>query len=271
MPLLPIEVLHITDCHLFADPDETLLGLNTLESFTAVLTAAARPRTGPEFILATGDLSQDGSPESYKQLTRAFRRFGEQYSSDIPVYWLPGNHDLPAVMDATLTEPPMRPVKSFIHGVWQIVMLDSSIPEEVGGKLSEAELKRLDECLSKYPEHFALVCLHHNPVAVGAKWMEGIGLENSDELFAVLDRHPQARAVLWGHVHQEVESVRNGIRLMASPSTCIQFQPDAEDFGLDDKAPGFRRIRLFPDGQLETKVYRTTDFRWEIDRSATGY
>lgn len=271
MSLLPIEVLHITDCHLFAKTDQTMLGMNTYESFRAALTAAARPRTGPEFILATGDLSQDATPESYRHLMNAFRDFGEQYSSDIPVYFLPGNHDVPAVMRATLTEPPMRPVQSFIQGNWQIILLDSSIPDEVGGKLSDDELRRLDECLARHPEHFALVCLHHNPVAVGAKWMQGIGLENSDDLFSVLDRHPQARAVLWGHVHQEVDSRRNGIRLMASPSTCIQFKPDTVEFGLDDKAPGFRRLRLFPDGQLETKVYRTTDFKYEIDRTATGY
>src|SRR3546814_9659808 len=101
--------------------------------------------------------------------------------------------------------------------------------------------------------------------------MEPIGLRNPDALFAVLDRFPQVRAVLWGHVHQEVDQVRDGVRLLASPSTCIQFEPGSEDFAVGTQAPGYRWLRLLPDGGLETGVERVVGFAFTPDYGSNGY
>jgi Icc protein len=101
--------------------------------------------------------------------------------------------------------------------------------------------------------------------------MEPIGLRNPDALFAVLERFPQTRALLWGHVHQEFDQQRGGLRLMASPSTCIQFAPNSEDFGLDSLPPGYRWLRLLEDGQIETGVSRIDPSLFEVDLSGAGY
>jgi len=101
--------------------------------------------------------------------------------------------------------------------------------------------------------------------------MEPIGLRNADELFAVLDAYPQVRAVLWGHIHQEFDQLRNGVRLLASPSTCVQFAPGSEEFQVDQEAPGYRWLRLHADGQLETGVSRVTGIPFEVDYSVKGY
>jgi Icc protein len=101
--------------------------------------------------------------------------------------------------------------------------------------------------------------------------MEPIGLRNREALFAVLERFPQARAVLWGHVHQEIDRLHGSLRLLASPSTCIQFEPGSEDFKVDERAPGYRWLRLLPDGGLETGVERVTGFDFEVDYGSDGY
>ena len=90
-------------------------------------------------------------------------------------------------------------------------------------------------------------------------------------LFAVLDRFEQVRAVLWGHVHQEIDQRRNGVRLIASPSTCIQFEPGSEDFKVGEQAPGYRWLRLLPDGGLDTGVERVTGFEFTVDYGSNGY
>lgn len=120
------------------------------------------------------------------------------------------------------------------------------------GFLAESQLQLLAQSLSEAPDRHHLVCLHHHPVAIGCEWMAPIGLRNAEAFFAVVDRFPQVRAVLWGHVHQEFDQMRQGVRLLASPSTCIQFAPGSEDFKLDTLAPGYRWLRLHDDGQLET-------------------
>jgi Icc protein len=101
--------------------------------------------------------------------------------------------------------------------------------------------------------------------------MEPIGLRNPEALFSVLERFPQAKALLWGHVHQDFDRTRDGLRLMASPSTCIQFAPNSEDFALDALAPGYRWLRLHDDGQLETGVSRVAADLFEVDLSGAGY
>ena len=101
--------------------------------------------------------------------------------------------------------------------------------------------------------------------------MEPIGIRNPEALFAVTDRHPQVQAMLWGHIHQEFDQLRNGVRLLASPSTCVQFAPGSEEFQVDQEAPGYRWLRLYADGRLETAVSRVVGIHFDVDYSIKGY
>jgi Icc protein len=58
---------------------------------------------------------------------------------------------------------------------------------------------------------------------------------------------------------------------MASPSTCIQFAPNSEDFKLDERAPGYRWLRLHDDGRIETGVSRIDASLFPVDLSGAGY
>ena len=61
------------------------------------------------------------------------------------------------------------------------------------------------------------------------------------------------------------------MRLLASPSTCIQFAPASEDFATDNQAPGYRWLRLYDDGRVETAISRLADGSFQPDPGATGY
>lgn len=77
--------------------------------------------------------------------------------------------------------------------------------------------------------------------------------------------------IVCGHIHQELDRVVNGIRLLATPSTCVQFLPDSDDFALDSQAPGWRTLDLLPNGDIETQVYRLKDCDFSADSEAGGY
>ncbi|MCS3469593.1 Icc protein [Pseudomonas sp. JUb42] len=257
-------LVQLSDSHLFAEADGRLLGMNTRQSLEKVIESVLAEQPVVDLILATGDLSQDGSVESYQ----AFRQLSAQIAA--PVRWLPGNHDeLPQMAEAAQQSDFLEPVIDI--GQWRITLLDSAVPGSVPGYLQDAQLQLLAQALSEAPQRHHLICLHHHPVSIDCAWMEPIGLRNPEALFAVLGRFPQVRAVLWGHIHQMFDQVREGVRLLASPSTCIQFAPGSEDFQLDDLPPGYRWLRLHDDGRLETGISRVTGFAFEVDLGGEGY
>ena len=250
--LQPLRVVQLSDCHLFADTQGKLLGLNTQFSLEKVLELIRREQPSPDLILATGDLSQDASFESYQRLGQALSSFSA------PVYWLEGNHDKPAPMLQALDCDRER-------------MLDSTIPGEVPGDLFDEDLKFLDEALANARGEHLMVCLHHHPVPMDCAWLDTQVVGSAEQFFAVIDRHPRVRAIIWGHVHQEYDDQRNGVRLLAVPSTCVQFKPKSEDFAVDESNPGYRWLDLYPDGRIDTAVSRVEGITFEVDFSVKGY
>jgi Icc protein len=257
-------IVQLSDSHLFADPSRRLLGMNTTDSLLMVVDQALAEQPRIDLLVASGDLTQDGSLAAY----RRFQVMTEPIMA--PARWIAGNHDDRATLRQVCAGTDrLEPVIDL--GAWRIVLLDSSVPGAVYGHLAADQLELLDTALREAPQRHALVCLHHHPVDIGCAWMEPIGLHNAPELFAVLDRHPQVRGLLWGHIHQEFDQLRNGVRLLASPSTCVQFTPGSPEFQADKEAPGYRWLRLHADGRLDTGVSRAADIPFEIDYSVEGY
>jgi Icc protein len=146
--------------------------------------------------------------------------------------------------------------KQLLAGNWLIVLLDSTVAGESGGQLSAAQLEFLDASLRANASRHALVCLHHQALPAGSEWIDQLGLAQSERLTDTLKSHPNVRAVLWGHVHQQAHQRIDGIEWMSTPSTCVQFKPGSKTFALDDLAPGYRRIELHADGSIVTEVHR---------------
>lgn len=247
----PLVIAQLTDTHLFADEDQTLKDCPTVLSFQAVLDSVAQLQPQPNLLLLTGDLSQDETLSSYHQLHSRITPLG------IPTYWIPGNHDQSLTdMEQTLCTAPISPKKCFQAGGWQFILLNSMLHQQVQGELSAEALATLDQQLQDSPLP-TLIALHHPPLAIASAWMDAIGLQNREALFAVLDRHPQVKLVIFGHIHQEFDRVRQGVRYLGAPSTCVQFSPNVDEFAIDgDRQPGFRLISLYPDGQFTTMVQR---------------
>lgn len=257
-------IAQLSDSHLFADADSKLLGMNTADSLQRVIDRLLMEQPRIDLMLATGDLSQDGTIASYQRFLHMTARI------PAPARWTPGNHDEYLAMNQFCAgSDRLEPVIDL--GDWRIILLNTAVPDNVYGVLAEDQLHLLQNALQQAPERPSLICLHHHPVSIGSTWMEPIGLRNAAEFFAVTDRHPQVRGILWGHVHQEFDQVRNGVRLLATPSTCVQFLPGSDDFQVDKEAPGYRWLRLHAGGRLETGVSRVADIDFEIDYSCEGY
>ena len=89
---------------------------------------------------------------------------------------------------------------------------------------------------------------------MGSRWLDGVGLRNSDDFLDIVDRYAHVRGIIWGHVHQQSDRRRNDVRLLSSPSTCSQFLPNNDDFSLDTRPPGYRWLELRESGVIDTEV-----------------
>jgi Icc protein len=55
-------------------------------------------------------------------------------------------------------------------------------------------------------------------------------------------------------VHQASDREYEDRRMLSTPSTCAQFTPGTDACLMDTRPPGFRRIALWPDGRVESRV-----------------
>ena len=262
----PIQLVQITDTHLKRESGGELLGLDTDFSLQQVLRIVAEERKSIDAVLATGDISDQGAHDAYLRARDYFAGLADT------VFWLPGNHDGQDNMHATTSgSPEMTPEAR--AGLWQIVLLDSQIPGEVGGRLGGEQIDWLRKRLEAGAETglFSLVCLHHQPIPMGSAWLDQQQVEDSDEFLAVVDSFPGVQGVLWGHVHQAHDSQRGHIRMMCTPSTCIQFAPHSDDFKVDDKPPGYRWLDLHANGDIDSAVSRVEDVEFIVDLDSAGY
>jgi Icc protein len=243
-----LRLLQITDSHILPDPEARFYGIDSAASLRTVIDHASRGRF--DLVLFTGDLAQEPAPQSYRRLAELCAGL------PAPCYWLPGNHDAPPLARSLLNETPLLHEPVIRKGRWLIVCLDSTVPGSAGGSLSEEQLGLLERALSGHPSLHTLVALHHHPVPSGSAWMDTMILDNAGEFFAVLRRHPQVRAVLHGHTHQVSDVEIEGKRVLGTPSTCIQFRPASRSFALGEERPGYRWLKLGPEGSVETGICR---------------
>lgn len=223
-------------------------GVNTDASLEATLARVRGDSRLPDLVLATGDLVQDETRAGYERFRELMKPLG------VPVYCLPGNHDAPPLMQEILNDGPFQYCGQAVHDPWALVMLSTVVSNDDGGVLKSRELERLEQALDGTTATHVLVALHHHPVPMGSRWLDSVALRNAPEFFAIVDRYPAVRAIVWGHVHQTFDRQRGGVRLMSTPSTCAQFRPGSDSFALDTRPPGFRWIDLQPDGRIESTV-----------------
>jgi Icc protein len=253
-----VRALQITDLHLVPDVGASIYGADPHASLIAVLRAALALPARPDVIIATGDLSEDGSAESYRRLRDAL------LATELPTYVLPGNHDDLGRMRTALVGGSIQLGPVVELGSWRAVLLDSCVPGRPHGLLADAQLDLLSSVLHDDPRRPTLVALHHGPVPPCPS--TGCRLHDAEVLLERLAASSNARAVIAGHAHEAIERRAGPLRLLTTPSTCAQAihaqlgaPVDHEDFWashrFDPSRHGFRLLALRPDGELESEVH----------------
>jgi len=247
----PLIILQISDLHILAEKGKTMEGVETEQSFIQLLKHIQTVFNKIDLLLVTGDLAQDPCQSSYQRILQALKHYKTR------TICLPGNHDDFSLMQQILADKQVNCDKLIQFKYWQIISLNSKKTGSAGGYLKASELGFLTETLDKHPELNTLIAVHHHPIPTDSLWMDTMTIENSHELFSAIKAYPKVKAISCGHIHQEMKSIKDNKLILGTPSTCFQFKPFSIDYAVDENKPGYRVLSLYPNGRLESKVYRS--------------
>jgi len=243
--LQPTRVIQLTDSHLYANSQTLFRGIEPHKTLQQVVAQVVAEHGHSDLLLATGDLAQDGSVAAYE----AFLQHTQAVAHDR--VWLPGNHDEAHRMlqwPQTLNRPWVD-----CPG-WRLVFLNSAVPHQAWGELNAEQWQCLTEALADVGSRAVMLVLHHHLVPTGSVWMDQLMVQNADTVRQRLQDFPQIKVVLCGHIHQTLEKIEAGIHYLGTPATSVQFLPMQDQFALDSLPPGYRWLKLWPDGTYTTEV-----------------
>jgi len=243
-----IRIIQITDCHLPADPEQEYRGQNPHENLKTLLQII--PDYSPDLILATGDLSEEASPASYRTLQGYFNQL------EIPVLALPGNHDDPRLLANLYPGSPVDKVEVSEHGEWQIIRLNSCLEGKPEGRINPETLAELGQVLSHEARRPRLIALHHQPVPVGSPWIDKYQLLEQEQLLHLLGQCPGVRAVVWGHIHHDYTKDKDGVAMLGCPSTSANSLPGTLKFTADGAGPACRWLELGAGGVIGNGIIK---------------
>lgn len=205
-----ITFLHLTDLH-FGSADDPHLHSDTEATMAAILTQMERITPRPDFIVASGDLSNAGDADSYRRLKAMLDPYG------VPVIYALGNHDTregfyEGMLGRTTDLSAPYDHDTVIAGL-HVIALDSTTPGAIGGALEPDQFDWLADRLTVHPDLRKLIVVHHAP-ALGettgdAPWRE-IRFADSQRLADMLVGQDVV-GMLCGHIHHDRFSSWYGI------------------------------------------------------------
>ena len=223
--------LQLSDLHVVEDGTRASGVLDTRSLLTAAIDRLLTMRAALDpldAVLVSGDISDDGSAESYAFARVALDRLG------LPLHVVPGNHDARAPMRDAFADldgfPPSGPIDWALEIAGTLVVgLDTLVEGQGGGRLRAESLTLLRTALDRTTSGSVVVMLHHPPIRTGIRFMDAIGLENAEALEAVLAETTRDIMLIAGHVHGVHHGRIGRHRVATAPSTCSAFALDRRE------------------------------------------
>ncbi len=229
----------ISDTHI-REPGQLCSG--KVDTASALAKAVAKlnglPRR-PDAVLVTGDLVDLAMPGEYAHLARLLGAL------EAPFYLVVGNHDDRDRLRAAFPQHAYLGAEgSFVQYCVdslpvRLLVLDTNVPGEGGGRLCEKRLDWLACRLAEQPDRPTLIAMHHPPFESGNTAWDQFGLAGREELARVVSKHPNVHAILCGHLHRPTQARFAGTIAMTCPSTAHQlhFGLGRTPFGFDLEPP----------------------------------
>ncbi|CAM4050013.1 metallophosphoesterase [Pseudoalteromonas byunsanensis] len=232
-----IKLAHVTDSHLFGDPQGQYFNVNTAEYLQRVFEQLTEYDI--DGVIFGGDLTQDHSRASYELFSLLLKRSG----LSCPVFWVPGNHDEIQLLE-DISEGQISAAKHLYTNNLDILLLDSK-GNTPAGWCTAQHLREITAVLERSDKKTIAFC-HHHPLPISG-YLDKHILENGPQLLNTLVDGTGVLALFHGHVHNEYQAHFRGLDVYATPATSVQFAKHVSDWQQQDTGPAWRLLSI--DGQ----------------------
>ncbi|GAB3634019.1 metallophosphoesterase [Microbacterium shaanxiense] len=223
-----LRILHLSDTHFSGDGGRHYGVVDTAEHLRRALSHVGHLTF--DLVVVSGDVSQDGSEESYIRIRDAVTPWA--FARGARAVFAMGNHDRRDAFRAVLgdgqpdaDERPSpgidldRPVASVVdQDGWRVVVLDSSVPGAGYGTLEPEQLLFLEEAIAEPAAHGTVVVVHHPPLRAQTDLLQALALDEHDgrRLLDVV-RGTDVRVILSGHYHLPITEIVAGVPVTVAP------------------------------------------------------
>ncbi len=257
-------IAQITDFHVRPPGVRAYAGSDSNAMMRRAVAALAALEPRPDCVIATGDLTDCGLPEEYRQVA------DDLATLPMPVYMIPGNHDRRDVMRSCLSarHPYLLQDANFLHYVIddfpvRLIGLDTVMPGEHGGEICAARESWLVQTLARGDRRPTLIFMHHPPFRTGLTDMDSMMCRTSPSFAKLIARHPEIERITAGHCHRPIAVRFAGTVGFVAPSTAHQVALDLHDGApnrLVFEPPGYVLHTWKPDTGIVTHVVPIGDF-----------
>lgn len=248
-----IKFIHISDLHYENTYDGDfilrLISLTKLSPTDMIVSALQKiifSHKDIDFVLISGDITQEGSVEEYF----ALKTLIENELNNIPVFVALGNHDTDNFFKGYLgRECPNNSYhySTVLSGI-RIIVLDSRGGEYESGKLKKEQIEWLKKELSKPAERGSILVLHHTPHISGEEENLVYQNENSLELYNAV-KESDVKAIFAGHTHKNYYTMLGNIPCYTVKSIAFGIETFMEKMEINNDT-GYHYCELDESGNI---------------------
>ncbi|MCX4096188.1 metallophosphoesterase [Nocardia sp. alder85J] len=249
-------LLHFSDTHLVAGDRELYGAVDSEQRLRRLLERARGTRITPTALVFTGDLTDRGEAGAYDKLRALVEPVAAALGA--PVVWLNGNHDDRATLRRRLLDEdgsadPLDRV--YLFDGLRIVTLDTTVPGEHHGEISDDQLAWLGSVLAEPAPFGTILAMHHPPIPYIQDLAVTVELRDQRRLADVLDG-TDVRSILSGHLHFSTTATFAGIPVSVVSSAAYSQDPAVQVGGQRgrDAVQAFNFVHIYPDTVVHSVV-----------------
>ena len=228
-----------------SDPQLGMMEINadfSKESEMVADAISAINRLNPAFVVITGDLvNQEGNMEQINELKRLF----DQVKKSIPVYYVPGNHDVGQMVP----EESLASYRanfgddrfSVLYKKTRLIVINSQLIWAKRDTLEMEQYQWLEDELKKSAKNDHRFVFAHHPIFVEsvdeADRYQNLPIDRRGKYIDLFEKN-NVQYMFVGHLHKNHISQTGNLTIVATNGLCVSHSHEP---------PGLKIVRVYPD------------------------